>query len=162
MKLILLLTLFVIGLSLYIWRNITSKIAKNNVLNQFKKASKNSDFANSLCDLLEISYLKLDCESINFNTIYEKLIGLQSENYKIVDLIKLENKYLIFTTCRYKELDHGIFSVPELVVKEKNQLFLLRFNAIEKQINFSGELYFDKLDKSRIENFCEKIKNALS
>ena len=90
MKLILLLTLFVIGLSLYIWRNITSKIAKNNVLNQFKKASKNSDFANSLCDLLEISYLKLDCESFNFNTIYEKLIGLQSENYKIVDLIKLE------------------------------------------------------------------------
>lgn len=162
MKLIIFLVLFAIGVSIYIWRSITSNIAKFRVINQFKKAAENGEFANSLCELLELNYLNLEYERFDFNTISEKLIGLQSENYEIVDLLKLDNKYLILTKCRYKEFDHGIFSTPELVAKEKNQLFLLRDHTSEKKISLGGELYFDKLDKSRIDAFCVKIKAALS
>lgn len=98
--------LFILGIAIFVWRSVNSTIAKKKAILQFNKAQKSEEYAESLSSILEINYLSFNYEWLNFNNLYNQLKGLQTENYKIIELIKLRNKYIFLARSLYEEYDY--------------------------------------------------------
>jgi len=156
-----LLFLFLLGIAIFVWRSVNSTIAKKKAILQFNKALKSEEYAESLSSILEINYFSFNYEWLNFNNLYNKLKGLQTENYKIIELIKLRNKYIFLARFLYEEYDYGMYTTQQLVSKEQFQFFQIVNNEPKYEISIKGELYFDKAEKRRIEILCEKIKHVI-
>lgn len=100
------LFLFLLGIAIFVWRSVNSTIAKKKAILQFNKAQKSEEYAESLSSILVINYLSFNYEWLNFNNLYNQLKGLQTENYKIIELIKLRNKYIFLARSLYEEYDY--------------------------------------------------------
>lgn len=100
------LFLFLLGIAIFVWRSVNSTIAKKKAILQFNKAQKSEEYAESLSSILEINYFSFNYEWLNFNNLYNQLKGLQTENYKIIELIKLRNKYIFLARSLYEEYDY--------------------------------------------------------
>jgi hypothetical protein len=154
-KLIFAVVFAIIGVTVVILRTLTNAVNQNSRNKQFVKAQQNIDFANSLCDNIDMLYKIENYSNSNFDSNHIR--NAQIGKYRIVNSINLENRLLLYAKCRYVDWDSGLDGHMAEISKEKFQFFVLVNNPSEKSLAVYGEIYEDNTDKFMMQEFSIQL-----